>query len=207
MDDMSGRELFRVVSVAAGLALALTGCARTPPALSASAIPSPSGSSVTPSASSTPTASTSPSASATKPSATPTVSATSGPAVKATGSLKLFALASKKLTGTCQNRSGAPTLSVADKKNDFFNTIDATVVLAAGKKSVAKVTIALGEDSELIKRTLTFDAAKKAAGTSAALSVSGSTYKVSGKLASVENGRAAGTMPVTLTLTCASTNW
>ena len=187
--------------------MTLVGCARTPPAPSTSATPSSSVPSETPSPSSTPTASGSPSASASKPSVTPSVTATTGPAVKATGSLKLFAPATSKLVGSCQNRAGAPTLTVADKKNDFFNTIDATLVLAAGKKTVAKLTIALGEDSELIKRTLTFEAAKPARGTSAALSVSGSTYKVTAKLANAADGKPAGTMPVTLTLTCAGSNW
>lgn len=207
MDDVTGRAWFRVFSAAAGLAVALAGCARTPPALSATPPASPSTPTVSPSASGPPTPSTVPSGSATKPTTSPSAPATSGPAVKAGGSLKLFAPASKKLTGSCQNRSGAPTLAVADKKNDFFNTIDATLVLAAGKKSVAKLTIALGEDSELIKRTLSYDATKRVGGTSAALSVNGSTYKVTGKLANVEDGKAAGTIPVTLTVTCASTNW
>ena len=72
---------------------------------------------------------------------------------------------------------------------------------------VSTVTIALGEDSEEITRTITYDAAKPTAGVSAKLGVKGAVYTVSGKLANAEDGTPAGTIPVTLVITCASTKW
>lgn len=194
------------------LAVALSGCARVPPATSPTvAVPSPSVTSPLPTATDSTPATTTSSPSSTTASAiataTATATATSGPSVKATGSLRLFADASKKLTGTCQNKAGVPTLSVADKKNDFFNTIEVVLTLAGGKKTLTSLTIELGEDSELITRTLTYDAAKPAAGTSAKLTVSASAYQVTGKLANAEDGTAAGTMPVTLKVTCAGSSW
>ena len=74
--------------------------------------------------------------------------------MKATGSLALYSEASKKLAGTCATKSGVPTLTVADRANDFFGTIDATMVLSARRTTVSKLTIALGEDSESIVRNL-----------------------------------------------------
>ena len=82
-----------------------------------------------------------------------------------------------------------------------------TLVLTAGKKSVASITIDLGEDSELITRKLTYNAGQPASGTSAKLAVRGATYTVAGTLASAENGSPAGTMPVVLTVACAGTSW
>lgn len=215
MDGVTARAWYRMVAPLAGLALAVTwtGCARTQPSLGVTPSVSATPATTEPAATETPAATgpASPTASTTtgSPSASATTSApaTSGPAVKATGSLKLFADASKRLTGTCQTKAGAPTLTVADKKNDFFNTVDVVLVLAGGKKSVARVTIELGEDSELITRTLTYDAAKPVSGTSAKLTVNASTYKVTGRLANAENGTAAGTMPVVLTVACASGSW
>ena len=216
MDGVTARTWYRSVTPLAIVAVALswTGCAKTPPALTPTAqasatvaVPESPSATDSPAAS----ASASPTASATSasPSASATASATatSGPAVKATGSLKLFANASKKLTGSCPNKAGAPTLTVADKKNDFFQTVDVTLVLTAGKKSVASITIDLGEDSELITRKLTYNAGQPASGTSAKLAVRGATYTVAGTLASAENGSPAGTMPVILTVACAGTSW
>lgn len=54
----------------------------------------------------------------------------------------------------------------SQKKNDFFHTVDAAVVLTGDKSAVSTVTIALGEDSEEITRTITYDAAKPTAGVS-----------------------------------------
>lgn len=161
--------------------------------------PSPTPTPSEPSESSTSPSVTRPSTSSPSPSS----SATDGPAVKATGSLKLYAPASGKLAGTCRNTAGNPTIAVADRKNDFFHTINAVLVLDPTRKSVSKLTIDLGEDSELITRTLSYDAAKPAAGSSATMTSKGSTYKVTGKLASQEDGKDAGTMPVTLTVVCA----
>ncbi len=209
MDCVTARDWLRTIAVTAGAALAVTGCARTQPG--GVVAPSPGASaSDTPMVGESPTTTPSESASTSPTAATstsPTSTASSGPAVKATGTLKLFAPTSKKLAGTCQNKAGAPTLTVADRKNDFFHTVDAAVVLTGDKSAVSTVTIALGEDSDEITRTITYDAAKPTAGVSAKLGVKGAVYTVSGKLANAEDGTPAGTIPVTLVITCASTKW
>lgn len=73
---------------------------------------------------------------------------------------------------------------------------------------MSRLTIALGEDSESIVRTISYNAAQPAKGTSLELTGKGATFTAKGKLSNTENaGRPAGTIPVTLTITCASTNW
>lgn len=196
------------IAAVAGVGIALTGCARTPPALdpTVSAVPMPSDATPSTSPSETPSASSTASASGT-PSASATSTAPSTTGVKATGSLTLYSDASSKLTGTCRTVAGAPRITVADRSNEFFGTIDATLVLAARRTTVSRLTIALGEDSELITRTLDYTAAQPAQGTSVALTGKGSTFTVSGKLTNTENGRVAGTIPVKLTVTCAGSKW
>lgn len=205
----TGRRWGRVsVAVAAGIAATLAGCAKTPPALDPTMTASPVAPPSTPTAteSGTPAESGTPSASGT-PTSTGSATASSTPGVKATGSLTLYSEASKKLTGTCRTQSDVPTLAVADRSNDFFGSIDATVGLSARRTTVSKLTIALGEDSELVTRTLSYDAAKPAKGTSVELTGKGSTFTVKGKVTNTENGKVAGTMPVKLTITCASGSW
>ncbi len=196
------------VIIAAAVTAALAGCAKTPPVLDppATAVPAPSSAEPSPSgsASATPSESSSPS---TTPSSSPSSTPSDKPAVKATGSLALYSEASKKLAGTCATKSGVPTLTVADRANDFFGTIDATMVLSARRTTVSKLTIALGEDSESIVRTISYNAAQPTKGTSLELTGKGATFTAKGKLSNTENGRPAGTIPVTLTITCASTNW
>lgn len=196
------------VIIAAAVTAALAGCAKTPPVLDPppTAVPAPSSAEPSPSgsASATPSESSSPS---TTPSSSPSSTPSDKPAVKATGSLALYSEASKKLAGTCATKSGVPTLTVADRANDFFGTIDATMVLSARRTTVSKLTIALGEDSESIVRTISYNAAPPAKGTSLELTGKGATFTAKGKLSNTENGRPAGTIPVTLTITCASTNW
>ncbi len=196
------------VIIAAAVTAALAGCAKTPPVLDPppTAVPAPSSAEPSPSgsASATPSESSSPS---TTPSSSPSSTPSDKPAVKATGSLALYSEASKKLAGTCATKSGVPTLTVADRANDFFGTIDATMVLSARRTTVSKLTIALGEDSESIVRTISYNAAQPAKGTSLELTGKGATFTAKGKLSNTENGRPAGTIPVTLTITCASTNW
>ncbi|WP_298128942.1 hypothetical protein [Micropruina sp.] len=196
------------VIIAAAVTAALAGCAKTPPVLDPppTAVPAPSSAEPSPSgsASATPSESSSPS---TTPSSSPSSTPSDKPAVKATGSLALYSEASKKLAGTCATKSGVPTLTVADRANDFFGTIDATMVLSARRTTVSKLTIALGEDSESIVRTISYNAAQPTKGTSLELTGKGATFTAKGKLSNTENGRPAGTIPVTLTITCASTNW
>lgn len=200
------------VIIAAAVTAALAGCAKTPPVLDppATAVPAPPSAAPSPSgsASETPSESSSPRTTpSTSSSSTPSSTPSDKPAVKAKGSLTLYSEASKKLAGTCATKSGVPTLTVADRSNDFFGTIDATMVLSARRTTVAKLTIALGEDSESIVRTISYNAAQPAKGTSLELTGKGATFTAKGKLSNTENGQPAGTMPVTLTITCASTNW
>lgn len=179
------------------------------PPVTATPVPSESASTTpTASPSGTPSGSTSPSATpSTTPSSSPSTTPTTKPAVKAAGKLSLYSPASKKLTGTCATVSGAPTLKVSDRSNDFFGTVDATMVLSGRRTTVSTLTIRLGEDSESIARTLSYNAAQPAKGTSLDLTGKGATFTAKGKLSNTENGKAAGTMPVTLTITCAGANW
>lgn len=191
------------LALAAGTATALTGCAKTPPLLDppASAVPaSPSASPVEPA----PSEPVPPSGT---PSATPPETPSSTPGVTATGSLTLYREASKAMTGSCRTSSGIPTLTVADRTNEFFGSVDATLLLSERRTTVAKLTIALGEDSELVTRTLTYDAANPGADTSVDLTGKGSAFVVSGKLTSTENGKVAGTIPVKLTIECSGRDW
>lgn len=196
------------VIIAAAVTAALAGCAKTPPVLDPppTAVPAPSSAEPSPSgsASATPSESSSPS---TTPSSSPSSTPSDKPAVKATGSLALYSEASKKLAGTCATKSGVPTLTVADRANDFFGTIDATMVLSARRTTVSKLTIALGEDSESIVRTISYNAAQPTKGTSLELTGKGATFTAKGKLSNTENGQPAGTIPVTLAITCAGTDW
>ena len=204
---------------AAAAALGLTGCARTPPADYPTASPTATASDPSPTSPDSPTAtqpttaSGSPSsAGSATPSSTPTSSSptptTPGTSVSASGSLKLYFEASKKLAGSCSTADGVPTLTGADRRNDFFGTVDASLVLTANRSGVQKLTIELGQDSERISRTLSYTATDSAKGTSAKLTVKANAYTVTGKLAVSENGAdPSGTMPVTLKLTCASGKW
>lgn len=180
------------VIIAAAVTAALAGCAKTPPVLDPppTAVPAPSSAEPSPSgsASATPSESSSPS---TTPSSSPSSTPSDKPAVKATGSLALYSEASKKLAGTCATKSGVPTLTVADRANDFFGTIDATMVLSARRTTVSKLTIALGEDSESIVRTISYNAAQPTKGTSLELTGKGATFTAKGKLSNTENGRPA----------------
>ncbi|MFT4216459.1 MAG: hypothetical protein QM619_04640 [Micropruina sp.] len=186
------------MTVALGVDAALTGCAKTPPV----PVPTPGA----PSVSETASESASPSGSSTTATTgTPSTSETPSlaPVAKATGSLTLYSEASTKLAGTCRTASGAPTLAVADRSNEFFGTIDVTLVLNARKNAVTRLTIALGEDSDQVTRTLAYRAEPQAEGTSAKLTGSGSGFAVTGMLANTENGKASGPVPVTLKITCA----
>lgn len=188
------------MAFAAGTVTVLAGCAKTPPALNppASAVPG------SPSASPAPSE---PAPPAITGSATPQETPTSTPGVKATGSLTLFTEASTSMTGTCRTSSGEPTLTVADHRNDFFGTVEATLLLSARRTTVTKLTIELGEDSELVTRRLSYDAARPGAGSSVDLTGKGSAFTVSGKLTAIANGKAAGTIPVKLIITCSGGDW
>ena len=200
--ELTGRRVGSPIIAATVTLLVLTGCGRIAPTAvsSVSASSSPSTSPSVPSPSPSDSAS-----SPSSPSLSPTP--TDGPGVKGTGTLKLFAVASRKLVGTCSEPGGFPVVTLADHKNDFFGTVDVQLTLDSERTSVSLLTVDLGEDSELITRQLSYDATQRAAGTSAALTVKGGTFRVVGKLASKEDGKDAGTMPVDLTVVCAGTDW
>lgn len=222
---MSEHELKRTgigrtawATAGAVLALALTGCAVVQPGTPATTSPSvtspsptltegsPSPSlspsptqptqSVTPTPSTTPTGTPSPTATA-----TPTSSPTGGPAVKATGTMLTFSnLVSDQLAGACEVKKGVPTLTLADKKNDFYETVEVVVALKAGRDAVASVRAAFGEDFEGTTRKLVHPET----GTSAKLSAKGSTYTVTGKILMYEGSSKKGSLvPFTVTATCA----
>lgn len=196
------------VMAGCGLAVTFAGCAplggtATPAATVTTSTPA-STPAATPTLTPATTAASTPTATGT-PSATLTPSGK--PAVKATGSMSLYAEVTRSMTGRCQVVGGVPTLTLADHKNGFFQTVDVVVKLASGRKAVASLTAELGEDSELITRRISYDAAKPAKGTSAKLTVSGNTYKLSGKGQNLEDGRSAGLIPYAITATCAGSGW
>lgn len=164
-----------------------------PPSASPTSTPTPTASS-TPSATSTPTKT---------PSSTP-----SKPAAKGTGSMTLFSNAvSTALVSTCTTISGSPTIVLTDNNNDFFGTVDLTLVLNSAAKAVVSIDGEFGEDSEGITRKLAFAAARPK-GATAGLTTSGMTYKVAGKIMVYEDGAKQGSLiPYSITAKCASKDW
>jgi len=181
------------------LAAGLAGCGLLPGSAPSRPVPTPSVS--TPAE--TPSESVTPSVSVTSASATPTAA----PVVKATGQLTFFKsnLVSKAFAGTCAVVGGKPTVTLADHKNDFYNTVDLTVVLAADGGDVASIAGAFGEDSEkLVTRTLVHPDK----GTSAHLVTSGGEYRISGSAMLYEDGSKNGTLiPYSIIAKCAKSDW
>lgn len=141
-----------------------------------------------------------------KPSPSGSVTPDSNPSVKATGSMYLFKnLVSKQLLGTCERVDGAPTLSLADLNNDFFDGVQVSVVLQ--DKQVASLSATFGEDSEGIARRMEFDANMPDKGASAAVSITENTYKVTGKTVMYEDGMAGELTPFTIVVKCSSGDW
>ena len=104
--------------------------------------------------------------------------------------------------------NGAPPIVLADVNNDFFGTVDLTVVLTPRAGAVSTLAGAFGEDSEGITRKLSFDAAKPAKGASAVLTSSGTTYRVAGKAMVYEDGAKNGSLlPFSITAKCANRAW
>lgn len=203
----------RLIAGVAGLVVGLTGCAIVPPGTVVTGSPSPSPS-PSPTAPSTPAPSPSepspspslPTATATAtPTPTPTGGATATPttgtAVTATGSLLTFSnLVSDQLTGTCRIRKQAPTLTLSDAKNDFYGTVDVVVALTTGRDAVTSLRADFGEDFEGTPRKLVHPDT----GTSAKVSIKGSTYTVTGKALMYEGSSKKGSLvPITLTVACA----
>lgn len=193
------------VVLGAGLAVGLTACAQ------------PGGATFTPrpvqtiSASAAPATSATPTPSATSATPTPTPTPTpTAKAVKATGSMAIFMEVSDALAGTCATKGSAPTITLADHSNEWYQTVDATVVLDANRKKVAGVDVAFGEDSEGFHWQLSYSAAKPARGTSAKLTASGTDWKVTGKLTAKQTRKGKSrteVLPFTITARCAAAEW
>ena len=196
-EKMSKRTaVIAATGMATVFAAGLAGCGLLPGAPSAYPVPTQSVS--TPAE--TPTASVTPSVSVTS------ASPTAPPVVKATGRLTFFKsnLVSKAFVGTCAVVGGKPTVTLADHKNDFYNTVDLTVVLVADGGDVASIAGAFGEDSELVTRTLVHPDK----GTSAHLVTSGGDYRISGSAMLLENGSKTGTLiPYSIIAKCAKSDW
>lgn len=127
--------------------------------------------------------------------------------IKATGRLTFYKsnLVSKELVGTCSGVDGKPTVTLADHRNDFYNTVDLTVVLASDGGDVASIAGDFGEDTEkLVTRTLVHPDN----GTSAHLVVSGGEYRISGNGMLYEDGSKNGTLiPYSIIAKCAKSDW
>lgn len=188
----------------AGLAVSLSACSWLGGDSFATQVPQASVTPANPSPTPRPTpASTTPSPTAT-PSRTPTK-----PAAKGTGSMTLFSNAvSNAFVSTCKTAKGSPTIVLTDNNNDFFGTVDVTLVLNSAASAVASIDGVFGEDSEGITRKLAFAAARPAKGASAVLTKSGMTYKVVGKAMVYEDGAKQGSLiPYSITAKCASSDW
>lgn len=192
-----------VAALGTGLAVTLTACGTTSPGFTAKPVET-----ITPSASPRTTPSRTPSAT---PSESDTSTPTASPAVvKASGSLSMYAAVTKKLGGTCGTKDGASTITLADHANDFYGTVDVTLVLKTGKAAVDSVDVAFGEDSEGFTWKLSYDSAKPVTGTSAKLVTAGNTYTVSGKLNAVETRKGKSieeVLPFKLVAKCANAKW
>jgi hypothetical protein len=191
----------------ASLAASLSACSALGGNSSATGGPQVSVTSVTPSPTPTPSASRTPSATVT-PTRTP-ASTPSKPAAKGTGSMTLFSNAvSNAFVSTCTTVKGSPTIVLTDNNNDFFGTVDLTLVLNFAASAVASIDGEFGEDSEGITRKLAFSAARPAKGASAVLTTTGMTYKVAGKAMVYEDGAQQGSLiPYSITAKCASVDW
>ena len=96
-------------------------------------------------------------------------------------------------------------IAVGDHTNDFYGTVDVTVVLAGDASAVGSIMAVFGEDSEGITRQITYNGDAPAKGTSAKLTSAGQRYQVSGTGLAVEtrNGKDSSRLiPYALDLTC-----
>jgi hypothetical protein len=190
------------VVLGAGVVVGLTACASGGPGFSPKPIETVTPAVPPKTSPGTASASTTPS---TSPSSTPTQ-----PAVKATGSMALFGTVTKALSGTCRTVDGAPTIKLSDHSNEFYGTVDATLVLKPGKAAITSVDAAFGEDTEGFTWKLSYSAASPAAGTSAKLVGSGNTYTVSGKLKAEETRKGKTieeVLPFKVVAKCAGAEW
>ncbi len=145
--------------------------------------------------------------SATTTTASPTPTPSSG-SVKATGRMSLFQNVTKALVGTCEVSAGKPVLTLSDKKNDFFGTVDVTITLAADGGAVSTINADFGEDSELITRKLSYTDKPRVEGTSAVLVAAGGVYTITGKAMVFEDQATTGSLiPFSIKAKCASSDW
>jgi hypothetical protein len=164
--------------------------------------PKPSADTPRPSVSSAPATSGTPTVAA--PSQTPTPSP-SVVTAKATGSMKLYANeVSSRFSGTCKI-SDTIKIAVGDHANDFYGTVDVTVVLDSEATKVGSMLAVFGEDSEGITRKISYNGDAPAKGTSAKLVAAGQRYQISGSGLATEtrNGKdSTRLIPYSLDLTC-----
>jgi hypothetical protein len=198
-EKMSKRTVVvAATGMATMLAAGLVGCGLLPGSTPTHSSPTPAVSTpaVTPSTSVTPTVSPS------TPSSPPSVAP-----VKATGQLTFFKsnLVSKALVGTCAIVAGKPTVTLADHKNDFYTTVDLTIVLATDGGDVVSIIGNFGEDQEkLVTRKMVFPDK----GTSAHLVASGGEYRISGNAVLYEGDAKTGDLiPYNLAAKCAKSDW
>jgi len=143
----------------------------------------------------------------TMPSQTPSDAPSSSEPVtgKASGSMKLYAYeVSSRFSGTC-TVGDTIKIAVGDHANDFYGTVDVTVVLDAQATRVKSMMAVFGEDSEGITRQISYTGAAPAKGTSAKLTTAGQRYQISGNGLAVEtrNGKDSSRLiPYALDLTC-----
>ena len=198
------------------LAFGVAGCAVVPPAAltpsGPASQPVPSASPTSPTASPTTSAATPSSPSSSSPTSTPsptgTGSATALPA-KGKGKLVLYQenLVSDQMTGTCQRKDGKPTLQLSDNATDFFESVEVKIVLTDAVDAAVSVDMDFGADSESITHTLKARGNGES-GTSAVLSRTGESFKVTGKGTMTDDGKVSATgVPYTVTVTCASLDW
>ena len=141
------------------------------------------------------------------PSQTPSPTQSDTPAAtgKAAGSMKLYANeVTSRFAGTC-TIADTIKIVVGDRANDFYGTVDVTVVLNADATQVGSVLARFGEDSEGITRSISYTGTAPAKGTSAKLSAAGQRYQISGNGLAVEtrNGKDSSRLiPYALDLTC-----
>ncbi len=163
-------KVFRAVGLAAGLSVALTtltGCdffnwgsqfAPTPAPTSARPSPSP-----------TPTPSV--------------VTPTEAESVKATGSLQFNSFpVSEVMTGSCTT-ADPMTVTLSDPKNDFYSTVDVTVIIDKANLELDSVAIITGADAEGGIHKVTYATTAPVEGTSARLIGAGPGYEITGTMA------------------------
>ncbi len=185
-------KVFRAVGLAAGVTVALTtltgcdffnwGSQFAPTPAPTSARPSPS------------------------PTSSPSVVApTQAESVKATGSLQFNGFGvSEVMTGTCTT-ADPMTVTLRDPKNEFYSTVDATVIIDKANLELDSVSIITGADGEGGIHKVTYSVSAPVEGTSARLTGSGPDYQISGTMTDQDSphGKPVTTLiPVVLSFRC-----